>query len=155
MNDDRLQVSLKHVVPTPGGSGIFLQADGKTMSIFVDAMATRALSLAIEGEEAPRPLTHDLLLSVLGGLGVQLKEVFIHDFQEETYFARLLLEQENELGKNILEIDARPSDGMILAVQLHAPITVATSVWEATEDMTWALDQIKSSEEFDPPSNEE
>jgi bifunctional DNase/RNase len=144
MNEDRIQVILKGVVPTPGGAGIFLSADGKTMSIFVDPMATRALSLALEGEATPRPLTHDLLISIVGGLGVQLKEVFIHDFQEETYFARLTLEQENELGKNLLEIDARPSDGIILAMHLNVPITVAREVWEKTEDMSWALDQIQS-----------
>lgn len=149
MDSDRLQVRMKGVVPTPGGSGVFLQAEEKTMSIFVDPMATRALSLALEGEATPRPLTHDLMVSILGGLGVELKEVFIHDFREETYFARLILEQNNELGKNLLEVDARPSDGMVLAAHLDKPVTVSRKVWEETEDMTWALQQIQPGEDDD------
>jgi len=153
MKDDRVQVSIKGVVPTPGGSGVFLQAEEKTISIFVDPMATRALSLALEGEAAPRPLTHDLMISVFGGLGVQMKEVNIHLVQDETYFARLTLQQKNELGTNILEIDARPSDGIILAVHLDAPITVSRTVWDSAEDMTWALQQIQPPEEDDPSSD--
>jgi len=150
MSDDRIHVKIKGVVPTPGGSGVFLESGEKTMSIFVDPMATRALSLALEGEMAPRPLTHDLLISVLGGLGVQLLEVYIHDFQDETYFARLRMKQENELGRNLLEIDARPSDGMILATQLDVPITVAKQVWDQTEDMSWALQQMDPPEDMGP-----
>jgi bifunctional DNase/RNase len=154
MSDERIRVSIKGLVPTPGGSGVFLHADDKTISIFVDPMATRALSLALEGEAAPRPLTHDLMISLMGGLGVRLQEVYIHDVRDETYYARLLLEQENELGKNLLEIDARPSDGMILAAHLDVPITVASTVWEKAEDMTWALKQLQSPEDSDPESPE-
>lgn len=147
MSDDRIQVEIQGIVPTPGGSGIFLTAEGKTMSIFVDPMATRALSLAMDGDAAPRPLTHNLMISVLGGLGVELKEVYIHDFREETYYARLILEQENELGKSVLEVDARPSDGIILATHLSAPVNVSREVWDQAEDMSWALNPSDRSDE--------
>jgi len=145
--DDRIPATIKGVVPTPGGSGVFLEGEGKVISIFVDPMATRALSLALEGEAAPRPLTHDLMISILGGLGIQLIEVFIHDFQDETFYARLTLEQRSELGRNVLEVDARPSDGMVLAVHLDVPITVGRAVWEEADDMSWALNQVQSPED--------
>lgn len=155
MNQERVRVQIRGLVPTPGGAGVFLQAGDKTMSIFIDPIAARALSLAIEGEVAPRPLTHDLMISILGGLGVHVKEVFIHEFRDETYFARLLLEQENELGKNLLEIDARPSDGMVLATQMEVPITVSRQVWDEAEDMTWTLQQLQTPDEPESPSDED
>lgn len=154
MNDERIQVNIKGVVPTPAGSGVFLQGETKIMSIFVDPMATRALTLALEGEVPPRPLTHDLMISILGGLGVQVKEVFIHAVEDETFYARLQLEQISELGTNLLEVDARPSDGMTLAAHLDVPITVARPVWDQVEDMTWAFSQIQSTDGPDAESTE-
>lgn len=147
MSTDPVPVSIHRVIPTPTGSGVFLSAEEKVISIFIDPMATRALNLALSGESTPRPLTHELMVSTFGGLGIKLLGVHIHAFEDETFFARLTLEQENELGKNLVEVDARPSDGMVLATHLGAPITVARSIWDQTEDMSWALEKFSPDEE--------
>ncbi len=147
MASTAVSVSISRVIPTPTGAGVFLAAEGKVIAIFVDPMATRALHFAMSGESTPRPLTHELMITVMGGLGVRLLGVHIYGFEDETFFARLHLEQENELGKNLVEVDARPSDGMVLATHLDAPITVARDVWDQTEDMSWAMEKFSSEEE--------
>ena len=65
--------------------------------------------------------------------------------QEATYFARLVLKQENELGKNVLEVDARPSDCLALASAAKRPIYVAKALFESVEDMSEILDQMNES----------
>ena len=142
MNEGMVEVEIKGLLPTPGGAGVFLMGEDKVITIFIDAMVSRALKMILEGEDPPRPLTHDLLLSVLDGLGVSLLRVVIHDLQDEVYFARLTLEQQNELGKSVLEIDSRPSDGLVLASKWNAPVYVARHVWEASDDMRWAMEQM-------------
>ncbi len=129
-------------MPTPGGAGVFLQAGEKAITIFIDPMVARALRLGLNGEETPRPLTHDLMLSAFAGLGVDVDKVAVTHFEDETFFARLFLRQENELGESHIEIDARPSDCLVLASHCAAPIFVARKVWEEAEDMTWALDEM-------------
>lgn len=137
-----VEVTIKGLVPTPAGAAVFLQSGEKVMSIFIDAMVSHALKMNLEGESAPRPLTHDLMLSVMEGLGVQLKRVVIHDVEEDVYFARLHLEQENEIGRSVMEVDSRPSDSLVLASKLQVPILIRREVWEQAEDMRWALDQM-------------
>ena len=61
---------------------------------------------------------------------------------EGTYFARILLRMENELGKKIIELDSRPSDSIVLALQQKRPIYVARKVYDAVEDMTEILERV-------------
>lgn len=133
LSSEWVLVRIKGLLPTPGGAGIFLEAEDKIISIFIDPMVGRALSLGIAGEQAPRPLTHDLMLSVFAGLGIQVKQVRIPHCEDGTYYAVLCLEQENELGKSVVEVDARPSDCLVLAARCSAPVYVARSVWDAEE----------------------
>lgn len=142
MKTDDVPVEIKGVLPAPGGGGVFLQGEGKAITIFIDAMVAQALQMALAGKQAPRPLTHELMQSVLDGLGVKLLRVVIHDCRKETFYARMLLSQENELGTCLLEVDARPSDAMVMALKCGAPLLVGREVWEQTEDMSWALDSL-------------
>ena len=61
---------------------------------------------------------------------------------EGTFFARIILQMENELGKKIIELDARPSDSIVLALQMDQPIHVSRKVLENVEDMTEILERI-------------
>jgi bifunctional DNase/RNase len=140
MDDSFVQVEIKGLLPTPNGAGVFLEAEGKVIAVFIDAMVAQALRMAVEGTRAPRPLTHDLLRTVLEGLGVSVSKVVIHDLQGEVYFARIALQQENELGLSFLEVDARPSDSLVLALQAGAPVWIARKVLEESEDMRWAME---------------
>jgi bifunctional DNase/RNase len=140
---DDIRVSVKALVPTPQGVGVFLTDGNKVIAVFVDHVVAAAITMFAQQVKAPRPLTHDLLVNVLAGLGARLQKVVICDLKEGTYYARLHLLQENELGRNLVEIDARPSDSIALAIQQRCPVFVARAVWDRSEDMAWALEQAQ------------
>ena len=110
--------------------------------------------MALHGMKKSRPLTHDLIRNILAGLGARVEKVVINDLKDDTFFARLYLVQENELGRNVVEIDARPSDAMAIALQHECPIFVARAVWETADDMTWALEQATQPPEESGPKSE-
>ena len=87
-------------------------------------------------------LTHDLIGLILKGLEASIERVLINDVDEGTFFARIILRMENELGKKIIELDARPSDSIVLALQMKKPIFVADKVLENVEDMSEILERI-------------
>ena len=66
----------------------------------------------------------------------------ITELKNSTYFARLILQQQNELGRKIVEIDARPSDCIAIATAQKKPIYVSTSLFEQVEDMSEVLERI-------------
>lgn len=140
-----IPVEVRGIVPTPSGSGIFLGHGAKIITIFVDPSVSAAITMQLQGVKKPRPLTHDLIGSIFAGLGVRMIKVLINDLQEDTFFARLFLGEENELGTKIVEIDARPSDSIALALQQRCPIFVTADVWARAEDMGWALEKAERS----------
>jgi hypothetical protein len=89
-----------------------------------------------------RPLTHDLVNNIFKGLNVTIERVIITELKNSTYYARLILLQENELGRKIVEIDARPSDCLALATAQKRPIYVTSSLFEQVEDMSAYLERI-------------
>ncbi len=92
-----------------------------------------------------RPLTHDLINNIFKGFNIAVERIVITDLKNSTYFARLILNQENELGRKLVEIDARPSDCLALASAQKKPIFVATSLFEQVEDMSEVLQRINES----------
>ena len=105
--------------------------------------------MAFNEVKKERPLTHDLMMSILTGLEAHLEHVTINDVDDGTFFARIVITMENELGRKIVEIDARPSDSMVLALQAGKPIFVARRVLDAVEDMTDILKRILKQREED------
>ena len=89
-----------------------------------------------------RPLTHDLIQSIFKGFSINVERVVITELKNSTYFARLILQQQNELARKIVEIDARPSDCLALATAQKRPIYVTNSLFEQVEDMTEVLERI-------------
>ncbi len=141
-----VQVVVKGVLPTPNGCAVFIGNDEKTFVIYVDHSVGAAITMFLRNTQKERPLTHDLIASIFTGLGARVDRVVINDLKNSTYFARLILTAENELGKKILEIDARPSDCIALAVQQKAAIYVAGKVFAAVEDMTEVLKRMNAEE---------
>jgi len=94
--------------------------------IYIDQYQTQSILIGLGNVPMPRPLTHDLLLAVLKQLQVSVERVEITGLKEGTYYAQLILNQENET----LTIDARPSDSIALAVRLKCPIFIAEAVVE-------------------------
>ena len=142
MQNDVVAVTIKGVMPTANGCAVFLGDDAKTFVIYVDHSVGNAIQMTLNGVKKDRPLTHDLIGSVLLGLGASLEHIVINDAREGTFFARILLKMENELGKKIVELDARPSDSIVLALQQKRPIYVARAVFDSVEDMTEILERV-------------
>ncbi|MEN8791720.1 MAG: bifunctional nuclease family protein [Lentimonas sp.] len=129
-------------MPTSNGCAIFLGSADKTFVIYVDQGIGEAIQRAVNGEQLERPMTHDLMLSLFDGLGAEVERVVINHVEEGTFFARLIVSMENELGHKILEVDARPSDSLVLALNSGKPIYVASSVIDSVDDMTEILEKI-------------
>jgi len=152
MQKDVVEVSVKGVMPTANGCAVFLGNEEKTFVIYVDHSVGNAIQMTINGVKKDRPLTHDLIGHILLGLGAKLDYVLINDVNEGTFFARVLLRMENELGKKIIEIDARPSDSTVLALQQKRPIFASRKVFDGVEDMSEILERVlqQQAQEADP-----
>ncbi len=102
------------------------------LPILIGPFEATAIALALEGAPVPRPLSHDLMRSILETLDASLEQVIIHDIKDSTFFAKLIVRSDGELQ----EIDARPSDGIALALRMQTPIYVSDKIVleEATPD---------------------
>ena len=94
------------------------------LPIWIGAWEASAIAMRLQGVSAERPLTHDLFVAALEQLGVRLDRVVVSELADETYHARLFLDRD---GTEV-EIDARPSDALALAVRCEAPIFAAEEV---------------------------
>lgn len=142
MSSGVIPVSVKGVMPTVNGCAVFLGNDDKTYVIYVDHSVGNAISMALNGVSKERPLTHDLMTSMLKGLDATITRVVINDVQEHTFFARLFLEMKNEISTKIIELDARPSDSIVLSLQNNTPIYTVEEVFNTVDDMTPILERV-------------
>lgn len=142
MQNDVIRITIKGVMPTSNGCALFLGPQEKTIVIYVDSAIGNAISMIVNQVPRERPITHDLMISILDGLGAGLERVVINDVQERTFYARIILRMENELGMKIVEIDARPSDSIALALHQDKPIYITRKVLDAEEDMSELLERI-------------
>ena len=105
------------------------ELDGdRQFPILIGIFEASSIDRRVKNYPAPRPLTHDLLVDIIGQLDGELDSVVITDLQEHTYFAKLRIRRDGEL----IEIDSRPSDAIAVAVTFepHLPIYVAEQVIE-------------------------
>jgi len=93
--------------------------------IVIGFMEASTIKMKLSGVEVPRPMTHDLLLSTIVGLDAKMERLVIDKLVDNTFHAKLILLTNNKDRKII---DARPSDGIALAVRAHAPIFVTEGV---------------------------
>ena len=105
MNNDSAEVTVKGVMPTSNGCAIFLGNEDKTFVIYVDPSIGNAINMTMNQVKKERPLTHDLIGLILKGLETSIERVLINDVDEGTFFARIILRMEDELGKKIIELD--------------------------------------------------
>jgi bifunctional DNase/RNase len=150
-----IQVEIKAVLPTSGGCAVFLGNAEKTFVIYIDHSVGLAITMAMRHEPRERPQTHDLIGSILAGFGAKIERVIVNDFKAGVYYARLVIVAENELyERKIVEIDARPSDSIALAVAGRAPVYVTKSVWDDAEDMSALLQRMEERGSSFPPEEE-
>lgn len=100
--------------------------DGELLPIQIDALQAISIAAGRSSETLERPLTHDLMISVLELLGASISRVEVTDLVDGTYYAMLVLDR-SEVS---FEVDSRPSDALALAVRVKAPIFVAEHVLE-------------------------
>lgn len=98
------------------------------LPIWIGLLEATAMATEIEGIKMARPMTHDLLKTVLGEVGCSVESIEITDLKENTYFAAVNL---NFSGRQMV-IDSRPSDAIALALRTKSPIYVAKAVLEAS-----------------------
>jgi len=94
-----------------------------------------------------RPLTHDLITNVFKGFNITVERVIITELKNATFYARLILQQQNELARKIVEIDARPSDCLAIAAAQKRPIYVTNQLFEQVEDLSEVLERINENSE--------
>jgi bifunctional DNase/RNase len=105
---------------------VLKDADDKLfLPIWVGIFEANAIALQLENVTTPRPMTHDLLKNALAELDAQVTRIVISDLRDSTFFAQIRI---NVSGDRTLELDARPSDAIALALRTEAPIYVSQSV---------------------------
>ncbi|HEX9614752.1 MAG TPA: bifunctional nuclease domain-containing protein [Bacteroidota bacterium] len=122
---ERIQVDILGLSTSPSAGGayalILKEVNGlRRLPIIIGAFEAQSIALEIEGIKPPRPLTHDLIKSIIDTLGVALTDVFINELRDGTFYARLNVDSQ--------EIDSRPSDAIALAVRYGVPIFVSDKV---------------------------
>ncbi|MBK7629565.1 MAG: bifunctional nuclease family protein [Ignavibacteriales bacterium] len=109
--------------PSTGGAYAILLKEiegSRRLPIIIGAFEAQAIALEMEGIKPPRPLTHDLLKTLVDNLGANVIEIVVNELKENTFYAKIVLESSGLTN----EIDARPSDAIALAVRTFAPIYV-------------------------------
>lgn len=145
MNKDVIEVQVRAVLPLEGSFAVFLGNETKVFVIYIDESVGTAISMFMRGGSKERPLTHDLVGHLLLAFGAKVERVVINDINGSVFHARLIISAENELqtSRKVIELDARPSDSIAMAVQQSAPIFVAKNVWDTVEDVSDTLAQIE------------
>ena len=128
---EKIQIVVLGLSASPAASNayalILKEVDGeRRLPIIIGAFEAQAIALEMEGVTPPRPMTHDLFKNLIDQLGSTLSEVTISDLVEGTFYAKLVFDA---LG---IEIDARPSDAIAIAVRVGCPIFVSNDILDET-----------------------
>ncbi len=118
----------------------------RALPIWIGSAEASSIIRKIENLSVTRPMTHDLIISIIEKVGYKISKVEINDVEKETYFATIFLENEDD-GK-IIEIDSRPSDAIAIAIRIDAPIYVTANVLSNGSVSTDSTKDAQEAEEF-------
>jgi bifunctional DNase/RNase len=119
--------SVRASLMTPHRMVILKEADqDRYLPIYIGTYEAEAITIELLNRTSPRPLTHDLLRSVVDAMGGRVSHVMVNDLRDDTFFGRIVIDMN---GRKV-EVDSRPSDAIALAVRIKAPIFVAESVMD-------------------------
>jgi bifunctional DNase/RNase len=122
---------------------ILKDVNGNTLlPIWVGVYEANAIALEIEKISTPRPMTHDLIKSLLLGLGTGIRKVVVNELKEDTFYAMIWLERNGEL----ISVDSRPSDALALALRLDCPIYVEEQVLKSSKVAGAVSEKVNSEE---------
>jgi bifunctional DNase/RNase len=161
---DKVQMEIMGLTSSPQSSGsyaLILQETGgmRRLSILIGQELAQSIALEMEQIKPPRPVTHDLLKSIIEAMGANLLDVTITDLRDGTFYAALTLDRAET------DVDARPSDAIALAIRCGAPIYVTEAVLqvagvvaeeeeEAEEEEDEMLEQMETSTETERPKTQ-
>jgi len=141
---DLVRVEPVALLPTQAGTAVFLGDGSKVIVFYIDPGVGASINAAMSGLKVPRPLTHDLLLLTLEAFGAEVQRMVITRLEDDVYYARLIIEAQNEImERKIVELDARPSDCLALAVRAQAPMYVVGDLWESLPDVASTLAELR------------
>jgi hypothetical protein len=122
---------------------VLKDVNGNTvLPIWVGIFEANAIALEIEKVSTPRPMTHDLLKTVLMGLDAGVKKVVVSELKDDTFYALIWLERDGEL----ISVDSRPSDALALALRLDCPIYVEEAVLKSSKLTNTVNEKVQSDE---------
>lgn len=150
MSNEVVPVEIRGILPSNAGCAIFVGNEEKVFVINVDPQIGDVIVKFMRSVPRERPLTHDLMNNVFRGFGITVERVIITELKNSTYFARLILQENNELGRKLVELDARPSDCIALATAHKKPILVSAKLFAQVEDMSEVLDKINETGSTEP-----
>lgn len=142
MKNDVVPVQIRGILPANSGCALFLGNEEKVFVINVEPQMGAVIGMFLRDTPKERPLTHDLINRMFQGFGINVERVIITDLKNSTYFARIILQQQNELARKIVELDARPSDCLALASAHKKPIFVSAALFAQVEDMSEVLNKM-------------
>ena len=150
MKNDVLPIEIRGILPANSGCAIFVGNDQKVFVIQVEHNMGAIIGMFMRDTPKERPLTHDLMNNIFKGFNITVERAVITELKNSTYYARLILKQQNELGTKLVEIDARPSDCLAIATAQKRPIFVAAALFNQVEDMSKWLEEINESGTSEP-----
>lgn len=132
-SEKNVEVRIYSIATSLTESIIFLdETDGtRILPIWIGPMEAQAIAIRLSGYPSPRPMTHDLLFSVIKTLGLKITGVTITDIVENTYYSHLDITEAD--GSSPRAVDARPSDAVAMAVRFGCPIYINERVFAKTQ----------------------
>jgi hypothetical protein len=164
---EKIQVVVLGLSASPASNNayalILKELEGnRRLPIIIGAFEAQAIALEMEGVVPPMPMTHDLIKHLVDSLGSNISEVVINELKDGTFYAKLIFDNP------VLEVDARPSDAIAIAVRCAAPIFVNSEILDETglvpqeqdeeiseeeDDIQYLKSKKESEEEFGKPKN--
>lgn len=130
MTAELIPVTFNKIMQSRSYTVIILGSDKKRFAIYTEPQVGKNIQMYLTDEKKPRPFTHDLLNTILKGLDAKVLQIVINNVEDTIYFARIFIEQSCGDMKTILEIDARPSDSITLALMNNIPVYCKKDVLE-------------------------
>jgi bifunctional DNase/RNase len=121
------------------------------LPIWIGPFEADAITVQLQEIQVARPLTHDLLKSIIDEMGARVSHVMVSELKNDTFYARIVM----DVNGDSMEIDARPSDAIALAVRVHAPLFVAEEVMELASIVPEPNLEVGPDDEAEPLSEEE
>ncbi|MGA1202476.1 MAG: bifunctional nuclease family protein [Planctomycetota bacterium] len=142
--EDLVEVEIQKLIgPTAHGAAVLLGNEEKSFVVFIGPFEAEAIRRELTGTRAERPLTHDLVHSILIGFDLEVRRVVITQIVENAFCATLVLDQkvteQNHAWvgrRNEVRIDARPSDCLVLALKNRVDIHVTRDVFDQVQDVS-------------------